>query len=57
VLSPFCVVAYDHNSFTLTALQHHLTHHQGCVKLIAGLEEARSEGGPHCLTLDLERYV
>lgn len=56
VVRPFWVIAYEHNPFTLDALQQFLTRFQGCVKIISGLEESRSEGGPHCSTVDLERY-
>lgn len=55
VIRPNWVLAFDHNPYTLTHLEKYLQERQGHLEKIRGAEQAKSEGGPHCLIADLDR--
>ncbi len=55
VVRPFCVIAVAQNPYTLQMLQDFVEQHNGHVEIVPGVEQVKSEGGPHCLIADLER--
>jgi len=55
VVRPFWVLAFDQNPHTSRALRDFLERHNGHLEVVPGRELVKSEGGPHCLVVDLQR--